>query len=146
MHLVKSWCKKKTSTCTSGSNGQPSAPSPINLASVKWISCSTTVFYCSLRSAKTIAFAAAAINGVIELYTSDWAKRLQLTMCDDDEKTSNSFSASFNLTLSYLCATRNTAQTLSLHYSVYLCDSQIVFQVDNHLKVSSVFLLKVVRK
>lgn len=77
--------QEKTSTCASGSNGQPSDPSPINLASAKWISCSTTVFYYSLRLTKAIVFAAAAaVSDAIELYTLVWAKRFQVTMADDD--------------------------------------------------------------
>jgi len=35
-------------------------------------------------------------------------------MGDDDEEQSNSFSASFNLTLSYLYVTRNTTQICCL--------------------------------
>lgn len=112
--------QEKTSTCTSGSNGQPSAPSPINLASAKWISCSTTVLYCSLRLTKTIAFAAAAVNDVIELYTLVWAKRLQLTMGDDDEEKSNSFSASFNLTLNYLSPETQVSSVVSSLFCLFM--------------------------
>lgn len=133
--------QEKTTTCTSGSSGQPSAPSPINLASAKWISCSTTVFYCSLRLTKTIAFAA-AVSDVIELYTLVWAKRLQLTMGDDDEEKSNSFSASFNLTLKYLYVTRNTAWSPCLFNNLLIYDSQIIFQVDSNLETSLVFSVR----
>lgn len=133
--------QEKMTTCTSGSNGQPSAPSPINLASAKWISSSTTVFYCSLRLTKTIAFAA-AVSDVIELYTLVWSKRLQLTMGDDDEEKSNSSSVSFNLTLKYLYATRNTAQSPCLFNNLLIYDSQIIFQIDNNLEISLVFSVR----
>lgn len=135
MHLVVLMQQEESSTYTSGSNGQPSDPTPINLASAKWISCSTTVFYSPLRLTKTIVFAA-AVSDVIELCTLVWAKRLQVTGWCWWRKVKLFFSASFNLTLSYFYVTKNTAPKWCLFTDLFILCFPIVFQIDNCLKIA----------